>query len=265
VENKLLSRSAKYVVYTAITKGYDILKEPLALWQKDASFVAFMEEPQDMPGWEIRPLPQQFTDPCRNAKIPKILPHRYFPDLQYSLWIDGSFLIKSKLSLEYIIKKHLQNHDLALFKNPLCNSIYEQAVYCLKFGVDRPGLIHRQMQRYADEGYRGDNGMVEGGVILRRHTSKVQELNEAWYGEIVNGSRRDQLSFNYVVDKLGMRYGELPGFTHDNPYFLLISHLKEHSKPVTKRSKFKKKLPKMLGCRKVVKSLRVDLRTVKVT
>jgi hypothetical protein len=47
-------------------------------------------------------------------------------------------------------------------------------------------------------------------VILRRHTDAIRHLNEAWWNEIVRGSRRDQLSFNYVAWKLGLRYATFP-------------------------------------------------------
>ena len=47
-------------------------------------------------------------------------------------------------------------------------------------------------------------------MILRRHTDAIRRLNEAWWNEIVRGSRRDQLSFNYVAWKLGLSYATFP-------------------------------------------------------
>lgn len=66
------------------------------------------------------------------------------------------------------------------------------------------------MARYRAEGLPEDAGLIEAPVILRRHTDAIRRLNESWWGEIVRASRRDQLSFNYVAWKLGLRYGTFP-------------------------------------------------------
>jgi hypothetical protein len=224
--------TAKIVVYTAISKGFDSLIPPLPLWQKEAIFVAFLEEPQPAPGWEIRPLHQEFKDPCRNAKIHKVMPHLYFPDTEYSLWIDGCIILKSTMPLGRMIKRHLARHDLALCKHPIRDSLYQEALYCLKFKMDQPEIIDRQMQRYFDEGYPQGAGLVECTVILRRHTQRVQCLNELWYKEIERGSRRDQLSFNYATHKLGLKYAHLPGTIISNPHFIRGRHTGSRFNPI---------------------------------
>jgi hypothetical protein len=216
-------RSPKIVVYTAITKGYDTLKPPLALWQEEAQFVVFMEEPQSTSGWKVRQLYRRFKDPCRNAKIHKLLPHVYFPDAEYSLWVDGCIVLKSKMTLTEMIDKYLRRHDIALCQNPR-NCVYQEAAFCLKFNLDEPQLIHRQVQRYFDQGYPQNNGLVKCGFMLRRHTRKLIRHHEAWYEEIKRGSRRDQISFNYTAYKTGLKYAHLPGTIYDNPHFQWTTH-----------------------------------------
>ncbi len=217
---------SKIVVYTAITHGYDVLKPPPESWRGEAEFVAFLDTPAQVPGWTYRPIYRRFKDPCRNAKIHKILPHEYFPDAEYSLWIDGTITIKSKLPLRQWAKRFLAHHDLALFKHRYRDCIYEEAAACLALKLDRPELIHRQMQRYFKEGYPAKNGLAECMVLFRRHTRKMRLFNEAWYREIHTGSRRDQLSFNYVAHKLGFHYQYLPGLIWDNPHFNRARHAK---------------------------------------
>jgi hypothetical protein len=212
------------VVYTAISAGYDQLKPVPESWRKKASFVAFLDEPQPGLGWEYQPLPKIFDDPCRNAKIPKILPHFFFPRTRYSLWIDGALQIRSLLPLEQWIPTYLKSHDLALFGNDYYRCIYEEARMCLRTGLDYRSVIKPQMKRYRDEGYPAKNGLVDCGVLLRRHTAKMNRFNERWYREIVMGSRRDQLSFNYVAWKLGLAYQLLPGTYFNNEHFRWIRH-----------------------------------------
>jgi len=222
----------KIVVYTAIANAYDSLKPTLALWEKEATFVVFTDKLQLVPGWNTRPIHAGFKDACRNAKIHKILSHEYFPDAEYSLWIDGCVLLKSVMPLTLWVKEYLAQHDLALCKHWCRKCIYQEGAACLQFHWDTPSTVHRQMNKYFSEGFPANNGLAECTVIFRRHTKTTKQLNEAWYHEICHGSRRDQLSFNYVARKLGIEYAHLPGSIMDNPHFVCLPHAKERSKPI---------------------------------
>jgi len=215
-----------FVVYTAITDGYDTLSSPPEQWHKHADFVAFLETPQNVPGWEIRPIYNRFHDPCRNAKIHKILPHKYFPKARYSLWIDGSVRIISTLPLESWPNTYLCTHDLAVFKHHMRWCAYQEAAACIDGKLDSFSVINRQMNKYAGEGYPYNNGLAECTILFRRHTRQIKCFNEAWYNEIKTYSRRDQLSFNYVADKVKLPYRYLPGSMLNNPHFDWLPHTK---------------------------------------
>jgi len=214
----------KFVVYTAITGRYDTLHSPPALWREHADFVAFMDVPQLVEGWDIRPAYRRFKDPNRNAKIHKILSHKYFPDAEYSLWMDGAFQIKSALSLARWPEEYLREHDLAVMKHRSRNCAYREAAACIQLELDSFDVIKRQMEKYLKEGYPSNNGLAECGILFRRHTKLVKRFNEAWYAEIKKHSRRDQLSFNYAAHKVGLKYNLLPGGISRNQHFFLRSH-----------------------------------------
>lgn len=57
------------------------------------------------------------------------------------------------------------------------------------------------MVKYQNDGYLSQNGPVMTNMIFRKHTKIINDFNELWWNEIKNGSRRDQLSFNYVLSK----------------------------------------------------------------
>jgi len=228
----------RIVVYTAITQGYDTLKEPPPTWRRAANFVAFMEDPGSAATtWEFRPICREFGDPCRNAKIHKILSHEYFPEADYSLWIDGTINILSTLPLAEWPEQYLKNHDLAVFKHCAQNCAYKEAKLCMMGHLDDPVVIERQMQRYFEQGYPMNNGLAECSVLFRRHTPQIKKLNECWWEEIRNHSRRDQLSFNFVAYQLGVTYFQLPGQLKfkgragGNPHFQKSRHTAHHSQP----------------------------------
>ncbi len=211
------------VVYTAVSDGYDVLQPVSSKW-KDARFVAFSDNPEQGGGWEYQPLCHDYTDPCRNAKIHKILPHRYFPEADFTIWIDGCVRIISEQSVSLLLDKFLKNADLAVFRHRIRDCAYEEAGVCIERGKDLPEVIERQMARYRIAGYPEAAGLAECTVLIRRNTAATRDFCEAWYAEINQYSRRDQLSFNYTTRRLDFRYNEMPGSIVRNKHFLWLSH-----------------------------------------
>jgi len=212
-------------VYTSIIGGKDTLKENQNT--TGAKFVAFMDKPVESKIWEIRDSCKEFIDPVRNAKKPKILPHLYFPDAEYSLWIDGT--IELKLPLDELINKYLKDTDIAMFKHPYRDCLYDEALACINFGLDNPDTILKQVKNYELEGYLPHRGLFEATVILRRHTNEIRAFNEIWWDEIQWGSRRDQISLPYALHKTATDVTTMEGYVHDeggNKYFSYERHLK---------------------------------------
>ncbi|XAR56540.1 hypothetical protein NMG60_11037071 [Bertholletia excelsa] len=95
------------IVASAIFGNYDIIQQPRSISEiarKNVPFYMFIDEETELymknssglgsikrAGlWRIivvHNLP--YTDPRRNGKVPKLLLHRLFPNVRYSIWIDG--------------------------------------------------------------------------------------------------------------------------------------------------------------------------------
>jgi len=216
------------VVYTAISGNYDVLKPQPHTASAGASFIAFLDQAIEAPPWRSHPIHTGFADPNRNAKIHKLLPHTYFPNASYSLWIDGSVTIQFAHSISRLIERYLAACDLVVFQHRMRTCVYQEASICLQRRLDDPAVIWQQICRYTRAGYPANAGLAECPVILRRHTPAVNAFNEAWWEEITHSSRRDQLSFNYVARKLGLRYAIFPGDIHANPLFHRDRHVTPH-------------------------------------
>jgi hypothetical protein len=220
VENRAVT------IYTAITSGYDTLRAQPASATSGCELVAFFQNQEPLGnGWRVRPLYHHFSDCNRNAKIHKVLSHKFFPDVEYSLWIDGNVDIDHSVRLPHLINTYLRNADLAVFLHPHRRCLYQEAAMCMEYNLDDLKVITDQVMRYTRDGYPADNGLVEASVLLRRHTRQIMEFNEEWWQQIECGSRRDQISFNYVARKLGTPISYFPGNLHShNPYFHRSAH-----------------------------------------
>ena len=192
--------SSNIAVLTSITGSKDNLIENQC--KGDAKFIAYLDKPWMSDTWEIRKAYDKFKDPRRNSRLPKLMPH-LFVDTEYSIWIDGNMtLLKPP---EEVVEKYLKDHDLAIFKHPSRDCIYDEALVCAKLNLDDPEIIIEQAKAYEESGYAKKKGLCECGMIIRRHTPEVQAFNEAWFAEYSRYSRRDQISFMYAVDKIGLR------------------------------------------------------------
>lgn len=210
--NNTPPKPEQIVVYTAITNDknrYDHLKEQKRI--DSTEYVAFLNSPVKSDTWSFREIHGEFADPCRNAKIHKILSHVYFPDKEYSLWIDGSVKVLFPFPVSRLIQMYLSDCDMALFRHCGRKCVYEEATTCVKMRLDDPVVMKKQVERYKSEGYPPNAGLSECTVLLRRHTDQIKRLNEMWWSEICKGSRRDQLSFDYVARACGVRVRHFMG------------------------------------------------------
>lgn len=198
-------------IYTCITAGYDDLKKQPV--QKGVRYAAFVEGvTRPLPPWKIYGVPpaaEEESDPTRRARKLKALAHKILPEAEYSLWVDGCFLIRPDFRIERFIRL-MGDRDILTFQHPRHDCTYEHAEGIVKFGLDRSLTVAAQMLRYREAGFPEHAGMVQTNVLLRRHTEAVRRFNEKWWEEIRAGSRRDQLSFVYAAKETGVPYVALP-------------------------------------------------------
>lgn len=206
--------SSDITVLTSITGGKDNLIDEQAIG--DAEFVAFTDRVHPTKLWKQIPVMERFKSPRRDSRIYKMLPHQFVTS-KYSIWIDGNIqLLKTP---EELVDTYLKDHDIALFRHPSRDCLYEEAIVCAKNGLDDPEVIISQVKKYEDEGFPKHRGLTENCFIVRRHTPKVEALGNAWWAEYTTHSARDQLSFMYAVDRVGIRLNVIDAGWEGDPMF----------------------------------------------
>lgn len=243
--------SSKLVVYTAIFGNRDRLMRPTAF--KNVDYICFTDNPSlksDI--WKIVYV-KEGEDPRRLAKIYKILPHKFLPNYQYSLWVDGTHVPIQNPWI--MVKKFLKHKDIALFSHFKRNCIYEEAKACIELNKDDSQVIIDQVTKYLREGFPRHAGLATCTVILRRHHQRaILSAMEDWWKEIVNHSVRDQLSFNYIMQKNQLEYEIIPGNVYKNKYFQFQHHIGEEPKPSLNR--------KMINARKFFVGVYYSMRNI---
>ena len=226
----------KAVVYTAIFGQYDELPvNPFIA--DDVDYICFSDHEIQSDLWDVRIVDPIYEDVTRNSRKYKAVPHRYLPEYEYSIWVDGNMQMIGDFR-ELLDEKLFQTYDhMQCFDKRNC--IYEEANVILQLGQqnmdrspergirnwkDNPYLIVDQMNRYRELGFPANYGLAETSVVIRKHNHPdCIKLNEDWWTEMKYGSRRDQLSLNFVSWKNNFIINYIPGDVRNNKHFVMVS------------------------------------------
>ena len=216
------------VVYTAIFGSYDNLLEPKYI-PEGWDFVCFTDTDLKSDVWKVVKVPAVYNDPTRNARRYKLLPHKWFPEYDVSIWIDGNFGIQGDVNKA--VEVYLANNNMAIFDHTKVwdnrDCIYQEAQAIFYLGQknkgsykDDPDVIKVQMEKYIAEGYPANNGLIVSGILFRRHNKQdVIDTMNLWWEEVKYNSKRDQLSFNYAAWRTGIQLYWLDHDIRENTYF----------------------------------------------
>ena len=185
----------KKVCYTCITGDYDKLHRfvPTEGWD----YICFTDNPKiHSTQWTIALIQNPWgLDPIRLARRVKILHYQYLQGYDLSLWVDGNYKILGKIDYERLIFMRHQQRQC----------IYEEAKACIRLKKDDVHIIKNQMNFYKKNGIPENSGLINSGIICRPiNNERVNRFMDLWFYEVLSHSRRDQLSFNYILWKYGL-------------------------------------------------------------
>ncbi len=212
------------VVYTAITEGYDNLKEPQVQQDEDIDFVCFTDDGRlQSEKWDIKMMDVPVVESTRKARYLKTHPHLCFPNYRYSIWVDGSLSIVG--NMKHLLEEVINQSTLGVYAHAKRGCLYSAALNCIEKQKDNKNIIEKQMNQYRQANYPANNGLVASGALVRdHHNSDVVDLMTQWWDQIYQFSKRDQLSFNYICWQLGFEYYAIPERIGDGRYFRRNPH-----------------------------------------
>lgn len=255
-------KKCRFVVASGIFDGYDVPYQPENISKRSREIFCFLmvvdevsldfikgnvTVKEDDDGglwvgiWHLILLKNPpYDEPRRNGKVPKILTHRLFPQAEYSIWIDGKMqLIVDPL---LILERYLWRgkHTFAIAQHKHHRSIYEEADSNKRRKRYARPLIDLHMKIYRSEGMEAWSSMKinpsdvpEGAVIIREHTALNNLFSCLWFNEVNLFTPRDQLSFGYVVYRLGGLFNFFMFKNCEyNSIFILHPHIREHSSKI---------------------------------
>lgn len=207
---KDINRDKKIAVYTCITGGYDDLIQPLVEDPRCDYYLLGLNKPENIGVYKwvdiTGKIPECISgDYHRMNRYCKIHPNIFFPQYDYSIYVDGNIQINTIISH---LPGKLGKVGIASYGIGGVADIYEHAASLWyrngKGELDGRIRIQNQMKRYVKEGFPRFFGLTENGVLVREHNNgNCIRIMDTWWDEVLNYSRRDQLSFMYAIWKNG--------------------------------------------------------------
>jgi len=193
------------VFYTCIVGGYDDLQEPLSVLPDCDYYLISDQKPKRETVFQYldinRYLPRNVMDNTRKNRYCKINAHKIFPQYKYSVYFDGQIQMNS--SIVEFIKELPKTRIIAGSKNNW-NGLYMEAMRVLINKRDAEEVVKRQIEHYWLEGMPENFGSILCNILLREHNNPIcRKLMEDWWEQVEHFSRRDMISFPYVLWKNG--------------------------------------------------------------
>lgn len=208
-----ISKAEKTAVYTAIFGDYDSLKQPLVVDTQCDYYCISDVKPDNLGVFQWIDaksiLPHDLKGNKLKNRYCKFLPHLLFKQHNYSIYLDGSILIKDRL---WHILRKLGDIGIGVYGHPDCADTYEEVLRLCEitgnfFDLE---LIAKQLKEYNMEGFPYGLGFTENSVLVRNHGNiYCKKIMEMWWNEFLRFPTRDQLSFIYVLWKSGYRLEDI--------------------------------------------------------
>lgn len=185
---------------------------------------------KDYPRTDIKVFDEynKFKDPCLNAKIYKLLPHKFL-DADITIWVDGNIFLE--VPAEQLVEEWLGDADMAMLRHYKRQDIYWEHKWIPYAIKNHPNKnfqlkeVNEQIEHYRKIGVPDNIGLWMGGVIIRRNIPSVNRLNEAWWAEVCRWSIRDQVSFPVVLRKFPeIKINRVDADIKSHPYLKYVDH-----------------------------------------
>ncbi len=210
-------RRRRLVVYTVLVGSYEKLANPFPKEATGFERVCFTDNPElTSDDWTVVLLDAPALDSARESRRPKLLPHAFLPDFEWSLYIDNTVRLKVS-PLDILRECGSLPSPFMCFRHPWRDCIYDEAEEVIRLGIDSEHRVREQIDYYRCKGFPAHAGLIAGTVLLRRHhDDDVVALSDEWFDHVLRFSKRDQLSFNYVARRRQFEYSCFRGKLNGN-------------------------------------------------
>lgn len=216
----------KLCVYTCITGNYDNLNE-VEVIEDSVDYLCFTNNKNlKSKTWKIVYIDNDGLNNQHLSRKIKMLGHPIIADnYDISVWMDASVIWKKKIS--NFVSDYLKDAPFAAFKHSERKKVSDEAKACLRYHKDSKEKITQTIQFLESEKFPDNLGLYEMTVFIKKHNDPhVIKAMSLWFEMVQKYSKRDQLSFMYVIWKTRLRINPINLSVWHNSWFYTVPHIK---------------------------------------
>lgn len=224
----------RIAVYTCIFGAYDDIYEPYCFPNNIDYYIITDLKIAKKSRWKIvnislyEKMIDGFSDVEKNRWF-KMHPDIVFPQYRYSVYIDGNIVPVTDFT-EYINRIKIET-GTAMFWHKYNNCVYQEALYneyvVKKIPIEE---LHKHVEYLHSQKMPYDFGMTTCNVIARDHDNPMcKQIMSMWWEEFLTHSKRDQMSFPYVIWRLGLKMEDIAVLGNDvwdEDSLMILDHMK---------------------------------------
>lgn len=158
------------------------------------------------------PFPLPNLSSRMRARYIKIMMHRYLPDYDYYVWIDGRAEIISKDFVKEFVA-NIEGFDVAMFRHWERLTVYDEMTFIderMKEGNHYLLSRYGNQQMGAESYFYIKQGLVSAQLyattlFIRRNDPKVNAAFDEWFIRCVEFSHFDQTMYTYIAKKFDLK------------------------------------------------------------
>jgi len=191
----------KKCVYTCLVGNYDFPRsQPIC---DGWDYICLCDKKFSHDDWKCIEFPQKEDSPSLNSRYPKILPHHFLSDYDYSLYIDANMTILGDVEQ---MCNDLNWPEFCVATHPDRTCLYQEIDICRMIGKGNSSHLEKQKDFYQKEAMAKSFGLFENGVIFRSHKNlEIQRMESFWWDQLRTFSHRDQVSLPFAIWKCDVK------------------------------------------------------------
>ena len=215
----------KIAVYSAIFGSKDNLKDPVGYKGSNNIdyFLITDDKTINSSIYKIIYREPSLNDITKNARQYKILGlEEDFKKYDFIIWHDANLQMIHDEILLFDFSKF--SEDIMFFRHSERNCVYDEAIKCIELKKDDPLKIFRQILGYWAIGLKSNNGLFDTSILVKNNRKLNVSFLKFWWTEVLNKSRRDQISLPVALKKYDIEFSFLSGYRNSNKYSLFSNH-----------------------------------------
>jgi hypothetical protein len=187
----------KKCVYTSLVNNYDAVREQKMCPGWD--YICICDDSFRSDTWKCVEFDKGTMSNSLASRYPKLVPHKFLEEYDYSVYIDASVTIVGDVQL---LCEELDWPKFCTGVHPDRNSLFQEIDICTAIGKGNAKDLKTQKDFYKSEKMDPSIGLFENGILFRDHNNEnTIKLGEYWWDQLMLFSHRDQVSLPFVLWK----------------------------------------------------------------